>query len=205
MQGNYKTLLLFLSILGLLPHCGKKAYLKRLPKINPATSFIETKDDLTLGVHAYTVKECKSYFDKNLIAQGYCPIHLSINNRTPDTYVLRPSYITLSMASPQKIAQLLHYNTSLIVTSTCCPALLFFWPAIPLVIVPAGLEMRRYNKKIDQRIDRTAIDVEDTVEIPPYSKVDKLIFVHSTDYQPQFEIMLYNNTKRSLVTFNVRL
>lgn len=158
---------------------------------------------ITIAAVLVQDQECVDYFGKDIIELGYYPIHLKIDNRTPDTYILRPSYISVPLATPRKVAQQLHYDTSLIITTACYPALLFFWQLIPCAIVPAGIYMREQNKKVTRTIQKKALSTQEILEIAPYTTIERFIFVHAQDYIPHIDISLFNDRTKELATFNI--
>ncbi len=199
-----KFIFLTLFILSVSGCVDKINQLNRFPEINIADSFYQIQDDIALTARAFSSQESKSHFGVDLISKGYIPIQLRIENRSPDTYIIRPSYIELAIAEPSKIAKLLHWDTYWWVTTAGCLSLLFWWPAT-FYVGQSGYDMYRTNKNINECINYNSICENQAIEIPPYDVLNKFIFVTRSEFTSRFRIKLFNIDQKLLLTFNVNV
>ncbi len=190
----------------LLASCSKKpTNLKHCPALSSDRTVQHVRDNLIFSYEVLLSHQSKEYFGVDLPASDYYPVHLSFVNTSAYCYTIRPSYINTSLASPQKISKLLHYNTSLYVLTASWPALLFFWQLIPVVIAPTGYAMSKNNKKITHYIRRNSLHGTDTLDIAPYARVDKFIFIKAADLRPDFTIRVLNEDTKELLLFTVSM
>lgn len=200
---NTRITILFLVLIG-LPSCKQlsRDYLKRFPKITEKT-FGDVRQNVTLTVDVYSAKQSKNYFNKDLLAAGYQPIQIHIENETSHILTLRPSYITLPLTPTNRIAKLLHRNVALTVSALIYPSLLFWWQGIFVFAIPTGLAMKRSNEKITDNLKFNGMNVWDVVEIPPYSHVDRFIFVVLDEFRLPFTVRLFDEDAKKDYTFPV--
>lgn len=199
-----KFLYLFIIILSLTSCIDTGNQLKRLPTMNIAESFYQIQDDIALSAKALSAAESKKHFGVDLTSHGYIPIQIRIENRTPDSYIIRPSYLDLIIADPNKIAKLLHWDTSTFVMTTGCLSLLFWWPAT-IWVGQAGYDMYKNNKNTNEIICETSLQNNQSIEIPPYDVLNKFIFVNKSDFRSRFTVKLFNTNKKNLVIFDISI
>jgi hypothetical protein len=166
-------------------------------------SYHKKIDLQAVTVKALTNEECLDTFDVDLVEKGYIPLFVSIDNNSPDTLSIRPSYVDIIPCSPQRIAKLLHYDTSLYTCGLCLPGLLFWWPAL-IVAGSVGYDMYRANHKTNERINECVIQ-DQPLYIRPYEKVDKFIFVHEDDYKYAFKFKIFNEDQHKILIYNINL
>ena len=164
-----------------------------------------------MRIHLLSRQDSKEYFGSSslgkdlIINNGYLPIHINIENNTNNYLHLRPSYIDLTIQPSNRIAKLLHVDTSHAMYCLCVPALLFWWQAIPFIIIPMGLNMRRSNQKIGENLQFNALQTWKEVSIAPYEIIDKFVFIRARDFKQRFGIRLFNEDERKLISFDVNL
>lgn len=195
-------LYLFIIIFSLNGCIDKVNQLKYLPAINISDSFYQIQDDIALTAKALSSAESKKHFGTDLISQGYIPIQIRIENRTPDDYILRPSYLDLIIADPLKISKLLHWDTSTFVMTTGCLSLLFWWPAT-IWVGQTGYDMYKINKSTNETVYQTSLNDTQSVEIEAYDILNKFIFVKRSDFTSRFTLKLFNKAQKKLIKFDV--
>ncbi len=207
---------IFLSCaLFLLPACEHQKgrdYLKRFPRIEYGCDYSGLQDGVSLKVHLFSKQDSKDYFGSTnfgfsdkVISEGFLPIHINISNDSNSAYTLRPSYLDLLVQPSNRVAKVLHSDTYNYVTWLTLPALMFYWQAIPMLVIPMGLNMRRSNQKISENLQHNALQTWKAVTIAPYETIDKFIFVRPQDFKQSFILKLFNEDERKLITFNVDL
>lgn len=199
-----KCLFLFIIILTLSSCIDKVNQLKYLPVINISDSFYQIQDDIALTARALSAVESKKHFGVDLTNHGYIPIQIKIENRTPDNYIIRPSYIDLTIADSCKIAKLLHWDTSTFVMTTGCLSLLFWWPAT-IWVGQTGYDMYKMNRSANENVKEISVHSNQAIEIPPYDILNKFIFINKADFKSRFTIKLFNSIKRQLVVFDINV
>lgn len=207
--------MLIFGLLILLVGCNHQKdrdYLKRFPRIEYGCDYSGSQNNLNLKIRVFNADDSKQYFGSNnfgfsdkIISQGYLPIHIHISNESNCRYTLRPSYLDLTVQPSNRIAKILHVDTYNYVMLCTVPAILFYWQALPIFIIPMGLNMRRSNKKITENLQHNALQTWKDVTIAPYEAIDKFIFVHTRDFKQNFTLKLFNEDERSLLTFSVDL
>lgn len=178
--------------------------LKKFPIIKKSTGFYDNRDDVIVAVKAFTKEECKLHFGVDITAKNYVALQVRIENRTPDTYTIRPSYLSLPVAEPQKVAKLLHYDTSFFVTTAGALALMFYWPAT-YFIGRTGYDMYQNNKRINSIISDYSLSEDESLKIRPYEVVNKFIFVNRFEFTNNFTLKMFNKNQRKALNFFVTL
>lgn len=195
----------FLFGVALLSGClPQQIELKKFPIIKKSNAFYENKEELIVAVKAFNKEECKAHFGVDITAKNYVALQLRIENRTPDTYIIRPSYLSLTIAEPQKVAKLLHYDTSFFITTAGALALMFYWPAT-YFIGRTGYDMYQNNKRINSIISDYSLSEDESLKIRPYEIVNKFIFVNRFDFTNNFTLKLFNKNQRKALSFFVSL
>jgi hypothetical protein len=147
---------------------------------------------------AMTPSESKRNFGHDLISRGVQPLHLTIQNNTPDEYSLCPSSVDLPRIEPSKIA--------FKVTQSTIPraigykiASLFFWP----FMIPGTIDSIRvfsHHKKLKK--DLKAKSMRDEV-VAPYSTYNRVLFVPQDQFQSTFKVNLIELESLKSTEFSV--
>ena len=197
--------------------CIHKRSLKKLPSLakykqlyenysqlteneNEASKSEQEKDDLSVYCYAYTADDCDAFFGANLLAYGYQPIQVNIVNNTSQSAFIRPGYIDREIYPSARILPLIKFDTALFVYYAGLPSLLFYWPLVPLFVAPVGYWLSKTNTDYEQLLRSHTIEEHDTVEIRPFTSLDKLVFV-GTAGRPAITIQLYHQTDGALRSF----
>lgn len=186
----------------LLPHCGSRD-VRLFPRLKAQKMVAINQSQIEVAVTVMSRKECGEYFGVDVIAEGVRPLVLNINNKSADTYVLRPSYLALTRVSGKEVAKLMHYDTYQRVFWSTWPAIIFWWPAVPFLIVPYGFSCKHYNMKTTKTLRKMTLGAHDVLEIAPYESVQRFIFVPDASFRTIFDIKLYNETKHALEVFPI--
>lgn len=196
------TFLLFLTALFVTPSCFWKP---RRHHCIPRVEQQRVKEDLGVDVVArlLTPAQVKAQFwGVDVEAYNLAVIALSITNRGNKSYHFKPSYLSLTGKSYDEVAPLFHYDTMARVCWYSVPALIFWWPAIPLFVVPYGYYWRGENQKMTEWLSAVIIDARTYFEVGPYEIVDRFIFVE----EPAplgFSFSLFDEIARELVTHRI--
>lgn len=141
--------------------------------------------ELHVIAKAMTPNESKQNFGHDLISRGVQPLHLSIQNNTPDEYSLCPSSVDLPRIEASKIA--------FKVTKSAIPrgiayrvASFFFWPfMIPSTI--DGIRVIVHHEHLKK--DIIAKSMRDEI-VAPYSTFHRVLFVPKDEFKKTFKVTL---------------
>jgi len=176
------------ALLTLLSGCAsyKTTPLRKLPIA------VSQEESISFEYHALNRKDCRKYLDRNVIAQGYQPIHLTITNNSDRYLHLSLSDFSLTCVDPHMVAKSVHTSTaaraagySVAGVLTCG---LFFIPA-----VVDGIGSSKANKKLDADFDLKSIDDQ---TIPPHRTVNGLIFTPREKFDSEFDFTLIDQANK---------
>jgi len=182
--------------------CGPRD-VRFFPRLRASKEAVIAKAKIEVAVNVMSRKECSDYFGFDAIAEGVRPLVLNINNKSSDAYVLRPSYLALTRVSGKDISKLMHYDTYQRVFWLTWPAIIFWWPAIPCLIIPYGFGCQQYNAKTSKTLRKMTLGAHDVLEVAPYESVQRFIFVPDASFRTAFDIALYNETTRAIELFPI--
>lgn len=196
MKHSQLSVLAVASVLILLSGCAsyQAASLNTLSS-DAMVSGMPGREEIVIVAKAFNKADCKRYLDRDVIAQGYQPIQLYIENKSDKNYAFSLSRVSLSCASPEEVAEKVHTSTVGRATGYGVGAL-FLWPlAIPAIV--DGVKSSQANDALD--IDFSSKAARDQV-IQPHAYFNKLLFVPSNEYQPAFTVTLMdqNSNKKAL-------
>ncbi|MDN3504047.1 MAG: hypothetical protein P0S95_00530 [Rhabdochlamydiaceae bacterium] len=168
------------------------SYMIKQKKVN------SNNENVHAVAHALDAHECKIYLDRDVIAQGYQPVQIFIQNDSDNHYTFSPNQIDLPCSDQKQVADKVHTNTVGRAVGYGVGAL-FVWPlAIPAVV--DGVKSSEANKQLDSDFySKTA----KTVTVGPHSSMNKLIFVPTSEYRSDFNITLLDMKSNESKTFQV--
>ena len=191
-------LLVALIFIGSIAGCAKDQPVS-LPYLQPEFSpYSETIDDVTLSVKVFSAGDSKRYFDRDVIAKGYQPIQITVNNDT-DGYLLFSSQgISVPTIPAAEVAEKVH--TSTVGRSAAYGvAGLFIWPLLIPAVVD-GVGSSNANQELDRDFSAKAAG---EVVIQPYATHNGIIFVPTSEYRDTFNIRLVERKTKKKYQFRV--
>ena len=194
-KNSYSILFLLLFLSG----CSFRKSLKKLPHFNQSHDVIE--NDLSVYAHAYTAHDAHAFFGVNLLLYGFQPIQFNMINNTSKSFFIRPGYIDRELIPSERIFPFIKTDASLFVYAAGLPSFLYYWPLVPLFVAPVGYGIYRENKDVKKLLRQHTLEEQDTIEIKPYSSVEKIIFV-STSGAPEVTLQFYHQVEGTLKTFD---
>lgn len=201
---SQKLLLMIFFIIFLQSCIPQKNYLRKFPPITFSNCFKNIQDDVLLFVKMLNQNESKNQFGVNLISKGYVPLQIKIENRSSNTYLIRPSYIGLDIVDPGIIAKLLHWDTYFWMLTAGGLSLMFWWPAT-IWLSQAGYDMYKSNRVTNELINECSIHDDQSIEILPYEIFNKFIFVERDNFSSEFIFKMFNQTERKILIFDINL
>ncbi|MEI6242957.1 MAG: hypothetical protein WCP39_06095 [Chlamydiota bacterium] len=155
-------------------------------------------NDVVVIGKIFNKADCKKYLDRDVIAEGYQPIQLFIQNSSPKNYVFSLIRISIPCVRPEEVAEKVHTSTAGRATAYGLGALLF-WPlAFPAII--DGLKSSDANKNLDN--DFSSKTARDQV-IGAHSYLNKLIFVPANEGLSNFTVTLMDQESGELKELQV--
>ena len=155
------------------------------PLCNPSPDLIQTvfpEDGITIVSKAFTKEDCEIFLDRDVLAEGYQPIQLYIQNNSDRGYIFSLNRINLPVAPPAEVAEKVHTSTVGRAVGYGAGAFIL-WPlAIPAIV--DGVGSSKASKRLDK--DFSAKAARDQV-IFPHSHLNSIIFVPVHGYQDTFK------------------
>jgi len=189
----------------LAPACVKNRF-KSLSSAAPVGLVRIEQQKFVVGGSVVSPTESVHYFGIDLPSYGYQPIYLQLQNLTATRYVLAPSSIQHPLVSFEEIMPYCTYKTAEFVGTTGSAALLFFWPLLPLYVIPVGLSMRSYNGSAEEQLtDYGFYGTSRPLEIMPYSAVHRFIFVEKHKGPYAFDLLLLDEGSKEFIRFSLAL
>lgn len=160
--------------------------------------FVRKTEGITVMAKSYTAEESGTYLNRNLLASGYQPIQVTVQNHTPHTYSLGTTGASLPTAHPNKVA--------LSVSKKALPraiglrvASFFFWP----FTIPSTIDgIITLKSHMQMRKDYTAKSVKESEEkILPYSTCHRMLFVPKKEVRDTLTITLFDQEEGEYLSF----
>lgn len=196
-----KTVFLLLSVLVLTALLTSCASYTASPLCSPSLDLILTapvNEKISVVSKAFTKEDCNRFLDRDVIAEGYQPVQIYIQNESDKSYIFSPSCISLPIARPEEVADKVHTSTLGRAVGYGAGALVL-WPLIIPAIVD-GLKSSEANTALDT--DFAAKAARDRI-IFPHSSLNAIIFVPSNAYEEVFSLTLMDRESNQPKTFNL--
>ncbi len=185
-----------LSFLLLLSLCGCAAY-KARPLGHLADAGSLEKDKISFTSKAFNLRECKKYLDRDVLKQGYQPVHISITNNTNRHVYFTLANISLPTVDAIDVAQLVHTNTAGRAAGYGVVGL-FIWPLLIPAVVD-GIGSSKANEQLDNDFDKKALKNQ---PINPFQTINGLIFVPKESYCDNYQIQLVDKENEEPIILN---
>lgn len=148
---------------------------------------------LRIYAKALSRKECKKVLGRNVLAKGYQPVQLFIENHTDKTYLFTKNGVSLPIEDPAEVAKKLHTSTIARATGYGVAAL-FFSPVFAVPAIVDGMGSAKANDLLDS--DYIAKGSKDQ-SIYPFSFVNMILFIPCESYQSSFAVTLINESTKA--------
>lgn len=153
--------------------------------------FSDTEKPVALFCKIFTKSDCKRYLDRDVLAEGYQPIQISLQNNSRQEFIFNTDAISLPCVMPDEVADKVH-------TSTVGRAVaygvggIFLWPLLIPAVVD-GFGSYHANQQLDSDFDTKAVTSQ---LLFPYARLNGIIFVPRKSFTPDFTITLYDRETR---------
>ena len=142
-------------------------------------------DTLHIVAKAYTAEESEKYLRKNLIAKGYQPVQITIQNNSANEFSLSSGSVDLPGADPTRIANKMMHST--IPRSIAFRiATMIFWPFVFPSSIDSLVTLKNY-KLLKHDLQSKIVKKE---VLAPYSIYNRVVFVPVKEFKESFDITL---------------
>ncbi len=182
-----KLLLISFTTFGCLLFLTKPGNYHVMPLASQDSVTAFQDEGIYVQAKAYTANDSKNYLNYDLLAKGYQPIQISIQNNSSKPLGLGDLSVDLPLITGNQIAgQFL--KEALPRSIALKAASFFFWP----FLVPSTIDgVITYKNQKKMRHDYTAKTIKNYEEIiPAYSTINRILFVKQQDYRPNFTLTL---------------
>ena len=168
-----------------------------MPRLQPEFALNSQKqNDVIVAIKIFSREDCKRYFDKDLITEGYQPIQIAIDNQSKNYYLFSKNGISLPTVPPEEVAQKAHRSTVGRATGYGVAGL-FIWPLLIPAVVD-GVGSSKANTQMD--IDFASKGLQDAV-IQPYVVANGVIFVPTSEFRSNLQINIIERDTKEKLTF----
>lgn len=170
-----------------------------LPILSPQTaSYSEKKENIEMSCKVFTKLDCERYLDRDVIAKGYLPVQISIENNTNRYLLFSKNNIDITCADPAIVASQVQTSTVGRATGYGVGAL-FMWPlAIPAIV--DGVKSSNANANLNRDFsDKTSYEQI----ITPYGHLNGLIFIPIELYREAFTVTLVDKETKEAIPFTL--
>lgn len=171
------------------------------PLCDPSPCLVEAaprNENVSVASKTFNRSDCLRFLDRDVLAEGYQPLQLYIQNDSKKSYIFSLNRISLPTATPEEVAEKVHTSTVGRVLGYSAGAL-FFWPLVIPAIVD-GIESSKANRALDN--DFFAKAARDRI-IRPHSRFNALIFVPVQAYQSPYTITLIDQDSKEPKVFDI--
>lgn len=192
-----KGLVIVFGIIGLFSILTLKDNFKfnsTVPRFNSLAPF--SQEGLQVSYKIFSSEDSQYYLDRDLLDYGFQPIHITIQNNTPNSFEIGPSSVNLPTASGQEVANKIT-KRSLPRAIAFRIASLFFWP----LVIPSTIDsIKTYATHRSLKKDYTskALKVE---MIAPYSTIHRIVFIPLKDHNNYLTITLIDKDSGDKTSF----
>ena len=191
MNNRIKKIILFpfLCLIGLVMVLGQLNILslRPLPVLIVSKELFAEEGRVSISVKPLSEAESEQYLKSDVLNLGYKPIQITIENQSPDPYLIHAESISLPSIDSNVIAKATQKG-SLPTSIGLKVAGFIFWP----FCIPSGMHgiktLQNYQKI---QKDLWVKSVKEEI-IPPYTTMNRVFFVKTEDFKDSFYVTLIN-------------
>ena len=146
----------------------------------------------------FNKKDCQTYLGRDVLAEGYIPVQLTIRNSSEDSMYLSTDNFNIPLALPDRVAGKVHTSTVGRVAAWGVGGLVL-WP----LLVPAiydGIKSNEANRNLDQDYQYKALKQH---IIQPQSILNSVVFIPKGEINQPIEMFLVNERTQEKTVFQV--
>ena len=200
MKKHLSSIFTISATLALLSGCASyhAAPLNNLSSDAVCSSSVKNSDVIVLA-RSFDKVDCKRYLDRDVLAKGYQPVQLYIQNNSDQSYSFSLDRIDIPHARAEAVAAKVHTSTVGRILGYGIPGLVVVWPLIIPAVVD-GIKSSDANEALDMDFSSKAAKNQ---IINPYTHFNKILFVPVNDHKSSFNITLINQESNEPQTFKV--
>ncbi len=149
---------------------------------------------------AFTRQDCNLFLGRDILSEGYQPIQIYIQNDSDRSYIFSLNRITLPIARPEEVAELVHTSTVGRIVGYGAGSLVF-WPLVVPAIVD-GVMSSKANDALDNDFFAKAAKNQIVLQ---HSQLNAIIFVPIREYQASYTLTLIDQNSGQPKTFHVAI
>jgi hypothetical protein len=134
---------------------------------------------------AFSKADCRRFLDRDVIAKGYQPIHVTISNNSNRYFNFSLENMSVSCVDGSHVAKEVHTSTITRVASYGIGSL--FFPPLLIPAVIDGIGSSHANQKLDMDFEYKSLRNQ---VISPFATINGLIFVPIEEYSRDFTLAL---------------
>jgi hypothetical protein len=170
-----------------------------LPTLFSGKELFAEEGRVRISVKSLNTEESKKYLRSDLLKEGYVPLQITIENQSPDPYLITPESISLPLVSPKEIAGLVK-KSALPASIGLKIAGFLFWPlSIPSTM--HGIKTMQSYKILKKDLITKSVKEE---IIAPYTTMNRVFFVTTESHLEEFSVSLVNQDTLETKLFSVQ-
>lgn len=196
MSNNKKHIFIY-SALILLTGCASYNA-STLSVLSTDTAIQSTENpNVLVSWKAFDKKDCEIYLDRDVLAEGYIPVQLTIRNNSNDPMYLSPTNFTVPVSPSNEVAQKVHTSTGGRVAAWGIGGLFFFPLLVPAVV--DGIGSANANAALDSDYNTKTLK-EQTIQ--PHSSFNGVVFIPKNYAHEKIQMFLVNQKTNQKVAFS---
>lgn len=177
----------------------------RFPVIDPTQAYTQAHNGLKLTMQLFTHEDCKNYFGRDLILDGYRPILLHIVNKEDSRYIIEPKSIGLGLIPAETIFNKLALYPSVFLFALGTPILYYLSYKTYAFIGLTALSILFYAGKVRSELNASTLDPNKFMVIKPFESITTLLFCEEESFLTYFDMTLTNATQHKSTVIHVDL
>jgi hypothetical protein len=161
--------------------------LRPMPTLIVSKELFADKERVSISIKPLSVAESEKYLKSDIFDLGYKPIQITVENQSPDPYLINEESISLPSINSKEIAKATK-RSSLPTSIGLKVAGFIFWP-FSIASGMHGIKTLQNYQRIQK--DLWVKSVKEEI-IPPYTTMNRVFFVKTEDFKDCFYVTLTN-------------
>lgn len=157
----------------------------------------ENNEKVSVAWKKFDKAGCKTYLGRDVLAEGYVPMQMTIRNDSNEILYLSPENFNIPLASVHEVSSKVHTSTATRIVAWGVPGL-FIWP----FLIPAvydGVKSSEANDALDTDYQSKALKEQ---LIQPRSTYNAVVFVPKNQANQPIEMFLVNQKTHDKVVIS---
>lgn len=142
---------------------------------------------VSVGWKTFDKTDCKNYLGRDVIAEGYVPVQLTIRNDSADPIYLTPNNFSVSISPTSEVASKVHTSTAGRIIGWGIPGLIISPFLIPAIY--DGIKSVEANKCLDADYKEKTVK-EHTIK--SYESFNGIVFIPKNEADKDLNLTLVN-------------